>query len=347
MLYIHRTACISPQQSFGEVDIERLNESVENKLHAVEPKYEGIPPGLLRRMGKAVRIGVGAALPLIKQSHMPDGIIIGTANGGMEDCIKFLNQIIEYEEGMLTPGNFVQSTPNAIASQVSLMTANKNYNITHVHRGLAFENAIIDALMHVRENPSHSYLLGAVDEISAYNYNIDYLDGWYKRESVSNKTLYTTNSPASLAGEGAAMFLVSGKPENAIAKLSAMHTIHTGDEDLVREQLKNFVANNLTGNQQIDLFITGENGDNRLQKYYDACEDIVSTDTTIARFKHMSGEFPTASALALWIACWLVQHQQLPSHMIKKSSNQNQTEQILIYNNYKGTQHSFMLVSKI
>ena len=158
MFYIHQTTCISPQQTFPDAGLDHLNGSVENKLKVVEPSYEGIPPGILRRMGKAVRIGVGAALSIINQK--PDGIIIGTANGGMEDCIKFLNQIIDYDEGMLTPGNFVQSTTNAIAGQLGLMSSNKGYNITHVHRALAFENAIIDADMLLKENPGCSYLLG-------------------------------------------------------------------------------------------------------------------------------------------------------------------------------------------
>src|SRR5271154_6915768 len=142
MFYIHHINCISPQKTFSDIDIENINAPVENKLLVVEPSYEGIPLGILRRMGKAVRIGVGAALQIVKQN--PDGIIIGTANGGMEDCIKFLNQIIDYNEGMLAPGNFVQSTTNAVASQLGLMSANKGYNITHVHRALAFENAMTD-----------------------------------------------------------------------------------------------------------------------------------------------------------------------------------------------------------
>jgi hypothetical protein len=297
-------------------------------------------------MGKAVRIGVGAALPLLKHSPSPDGIIIGTANGGMEDCIKFLNQIIEYEEGMLTPGNFVQSTPNAIASQVSLLTANKHYNITHVHRGLAFENAVIDADMLVRDNPSATYLLGAVDEISTYNYNIDYLDGWYKKESISNMELYESKSPASIAGEGSAMFLVSGKKENALAELSDIHTMHTDDENLVKEELKRFLEKNLLRGEKIDLLISGENGDSRLQKYYFACEQTVHDDVAIVRFKHMSGEFPTASAFAFWLACHFVQNPHLPLHMIKKPFLQKEINKILVYNNFKGAQHSFMLVSK-
>jgi len=147
MFYIHQTCCISPQQTFRDVDLNKLFEQADGKMLAIEPSYEGIPPGQLRRMGKAVRMGTGAAMPIVKNNPKPDGIIIGTANGGKEDCVKFLNQIIEYDEGLLTPINFVQSTPNAIAAQIGLLTKNHGYNITHLHLGLAFEFAIIDADM--------------------------------------------------------------------------------------------------------------------------------------------------------------------------------------------------------
>jgi len=66
-------------------------------------------------MGKSIRMGVGAALPLMSETDSVNGIIMGSANAGMEECVKFLNQIVQYEEGQLTPGNFVQSTGNVIA----------------------------------------------------------------------------------------------------------------------------------------------------------------------------------------------------------------------------------------
>jgi len=346
MLYIHQTSAISPQQSFSNAAIDILHASVGNKLHVIEPDYPGIPPGLLRRMGKAVRIGVGAALPLLKHAASPEGIIVGTANGGMEDCIKFLNQIIEYEEGLLAPGNFVQSTANAIASTIGLLTANKKYNITHVHRGLAFENALMDAIMMSKENPEANYLLGAVDEISDYNYNIDWLDGWYKKEPVSNQDLYQTNSPASIAGEGSAMFLVNGISSGAIVSIQDISTIHSDDEKIVVSRLKDFVKKNLETDEKIDLLMTGENGDNRLLKYYTACENIFNDKTAIVRFKHMSGEFPTASAIGFWLASHILQSQHLPGHMIKRKFSDKKLRKILLYNSYKGQQHSFMLISK-
>ena len=50
-------------------------------------------------------------------------MLIGTANGGIEDSIMFLNQIHDYEEGRLTPTSFVQSTYNAIAGMMGMITS--------------------------------------------------------------------------------------------------------------------------------------------------------------------------------------------------------------------------------
>jgi hypothetical protein len=344
MFYIHQTSCISPQQSFSDIDLEKLNNAADDKLKVIEPTYEGIPLNILRRMGKAVRIGVGAALPMLVQN--PDGIIIGTANGGMEDCIKFLNQIIDYNEGMLAPGNFVQSTANAVASQLGLISSNKGYNITHVHRALAFENAMIDAQLMLHENPDSKYLLGGLDEISAYNYNIDYLDGWYKKEKISNTDLYMSNTSGSIAGEGSAVFLVGVFSEKAIAQVQAVQTIHSENVELVLEQLQFFLRKKLRDGEKIDLLLSGENGDNRLVNYYRAIENQIADDVAVARFKHMSGEYPTASSFALWMACYILQNQLVPHHSFKKNAGEKKYQRILIYNNYKGTQHSFILISK-
>lgn len=345
MFYIHQTSCISPQQTFQDADINKLFEPAEKKLQAIEPSYDVIPPGILRRMGKAVRMGVGAAMPMLQNNPKPDGIIIGTTNSGKEDSVKFLNQIIEYDEGLLTPINFVQSTPNAVAAQIGLLTKNHGYNITHLHLGLAFEFAMTDADMMLKENPLTSYLLGAVDDISIYNYYFEDKGGWYKKEDVSNKTLYETNSPGSIAGEAAAMFLVNGNETGSIAKVHAIDALHQEDESITKEKLQDFIGKYLPAGEKIDLMLTGENGDNRLLKYYSSCESVIKDDVTVARFKHMSGEYPTATAMGLWLCCDVLQNQYIPGHMIKNAAAKTRYKNVLIYNNYKGIQHSFILVS--
>lgn len=344
MFYIHQSSCITAQQAFADAATDTITESVNNKLYALDVNYDSIPPNVLRRLGKAVKMGIATGHSLISK-HTVDGIVIGTANGGLEDCIKFLNQIIEFEEGRLTPTNFVQSTTNAIAGQLSIMSGNKGYNITHVHRGLAFENALIDIEMLLQENPSNSYLVGGVDEISEYNYTIEELAGAFKKETISNIELLQSTTAGTIAGEGAAMFVVNNKKEDATAAIKGIQTLHTTDVSVVREQLAAFLAAHIKNNEKIDLLFSGRNGDSRLNGYYDMCEAQLQDQTPVVHYKHATGDFATTSAIALWIAGKTLESNSL--NAIIKIPFTGIVQNILLYNTYKGNQHSFILLSKI
>ena len=337
MLYIHQTSSISPQAG-----IDAPRGPVDNLLKAVEPSYQGIPGSVLRRMSKSVKMGVGAALPLLPSD--PRGILIGTGNGGVEDSVKFLKQIIDYDEGLLTPGTFVQSTANAIASQIGLLQHNNGYNATYVHRGLAFESALIDAAMLVKEHPGHRYLAGGVDEISDHHHRFEYAEGWFKKEDMAEKDLYTTDSPGSIAGEGSAMFIVSGVRANALAEVKGVLTLRSEDDNAVKAATQLFLERHLPAGTLPDLLLSGENGDNRGLGGYERCEAMMGPDTTIARFKHLCGEYPTASAYALWLACNLP--PVLPGHLVKRLSKEKSYRTILIYNRYELSQHSLILLEK-
>ncbi|RYY27722.1 MAG: hypothetical protein EOO04_09300 [Chitinophagaceae bacterium] len=350
MLYIQDSTCISSQSTFRNINLLSYLVPEGNKVSVIEPSYEEIPEKILRRMGKAVRLGVGAAMPLIAASGNPDGIIIGTANGGMEDCIKFLNQIIEYQEGMLTPTNFVQSTANAVAGQVGMLLKNNGYNITHVHRGHSFENAMFDAAMHLRQDPGARFLLGAVDEISAYNYNIDLLGGWYKTTAVDLSNFYESELPGCHPGEGSAMFVVDKKKRQGSVCIEALKTITSNDPNFVSKGFYDFINTNGLQQTPPSLYMSGENGDSRMVPFYSACESQMDR-VPVARFKHISGEFATASAIGLWLTVQILRTKTVPLHMWKKQPPDLETNtlsslnKILIYNNHKGVQHSFFLCS--
>jgi hypothetical protein len=324
MLYIHHASCICPQQG-----LDSPAAPVNNQLKAIEPRYEGIPGNVLRRMSKSVKMGIGAALPLLK--YVPDGILIGTGYGGMEDSVRFLNQIIEYDEGVLTPGTFVQSTANAIASQLGLLHHNRGYNITFVNRGLSFESALLDAAMLVKEHPGRNWLVGGVDEISDHHYRFECAQGWY-REGV-------------IAGEGAAFFLVNDRAAGAIAKISQIVLLGGEDEEVLRSAMTGILDG-----QSPDLLLSGENGDSRENEdsrahtWYRIAESLIGPDTGILRFKHLCGEYPTASAFALWLACNLP--AVLPGHLLKRARG-GTPRHILFYNNYKFTQHSLILLERL
>jgi len=338
-IYIKSSVCISARNTFGETDLSEHSLQTE-KLMAREPVYSMIAPAVLRRMGKAVRMTCGAVSKLNLENHPVNGIIIGTANGGMEDCIRFLNQIVQYDEGTLTPTNFVQSTPNAIASTIGMNHQCRGYNITHVHRGNAFENALLDAFMYLVENKNSTLLLGGIDEISDYNYNIERLGGWYKNEIPVNG-LYESKTEGSIAGEGCAAFTVSNNSESALLEIVDVSTLHSTDVDEVLQQLKQFCDKHAL-NLSETMLVSGHNGDVRNETLHYAVESHFQ-QSAIIRYKHFFGEFPTMSALALWLIGQAATNSGiLPEHFYLRKS-ESKIKNYLICNHYKGYQHGFIL----
>jgi len=345
MFYIHQMGCISPQQTFEPVDLEALHPVKDNKLNAVEPSYKTIPANQLRRMSKSVRMSIGAMSPFITGLKF-DGVIIGTANAGMEESGRFLDQLVEYDEDTLSPGNFVLSTSNAIAAQISLMFGNTGFNNTHVAKGHAFENAILDAAMLLAENLGSVFILGGVDEIASNNYLLDKQSGWFKSGIADDHDFYEANSPGTIPGEGSALFTVSNLPAGALAQVKAVQMINTDSGEELAESVQQFIDRMPA---KPNLLLSGENGNSDTLPYIDVVERIMGADVAIARFKHMTGEYPTASAFALWMAVKLLSGQtELPSHAIKSGIvNAADLSDIVIYNLHKGVQHSLIWVSKV
>jgi 3-oxoacyl-[acyl-carrier-protein] synthase II len=62
-------------------------------------------------------------------------------------------------------------------------------------------------------------------------------------------------------------------------------------------------------------------------------------------YKHLTGEFPTSSVLALWIASKILNSSEL--NPLMQINTNKPLKNILLYNTYKGHQHSFILVSAV
>ncbi len=346
-MYIKDLSCISPQKTTDSSFLEgKILNYTSNLVEAIEPDYtEIIPKGLLRRMGKAIRMGIWTGISLLEKHKDVKGIIIGTANGGLEDCIKFLNQIVQYEEGNLTPTNFVQSTPNAIAANLAMMTQNSSYNNTHVNMGLAFESALIDASLFFEEN-NGQLLVGAVEEISDYNFNIDLLKGWVKKEKCSLESLYNSNSTGSIVGEGASMFILENNPKDALARVVDVTQMISNNEEDVTNLLNRFLLNNDLTASDIDTIMIGLNGDVNNDVLYHQLINTHFPDQTILTYKNLVGEYPTSTGFALWLTTNILVGNGIPKNCQYKTFKKD-VKRVLIYNHYFKKQHGFILVEGI
>ena len=345
-MYITAIKAITPQPTFDNSIFEGNKTSHSgNKYLAQEPNYMGlIAPNLLRRMGKSIRLGIGAGFPLIQNEKNIDGIIIGSSEGGLEDCFKFLNQIVVYDEGTLSPTNFVQSTPNALAGNLALMTQNTCYNITHVHKGHAFENALIDAMMLMDEGKARSLLVGNVEEISDYNFNVESLAGQFKEEETTSENLLNSNTPGTVCGEGSCMFVMQADPENYLARILDVEQISYPTKDELQNMIEGLLKKNNLSPIDIDTLVLGYNGDNRTDHWYADISQSLFQNQPVYTYKDLVGEFPTSIAFATYLAANLLSGRSIALKPIKQSDKP--IKRVLVYNHYKGVQHGVVLMEK-
>ena len=350
-IYIRSSACISPQKTFGNSNL--LTEAVEYtkiRLRAIDPDYTAfIDPKLIRRMSHIIKMGVAAAQECLNRGNieMPGAIITGTAYGCLEDTASFLTRIIELHEELLPPTAFIQSTHNTVAAQIALMLKCRQYNNTFVHKGISFESALLDAIMLLKENEADNILVGGTDEITDASFTILSRLGLYKRWPVSNLSLFTTSSKGTIGGEGAVFFLLTDKPSaDNLAELSGVKAFYKpNDAAEIEQKIISFLAMHALQIDDIDLVITGKNGDLKNDEIYRQLSLSLFNNTALANYKHLCGEYPTSAAFALWLASNMIKKEEVPLVVIERSVKNANPKKVLIYNHYLNKYHSLMLVS--
>lgn len=308
-----------------------------NTLKAIEPNLRDyIPMNQLRRMGRAVRFGTGAAIKLMEKDSRfsnSDAIILTTANGGLEDCIKFLKQMTVYGDGALTPTNFVQSTPNAIAGNIALTSKNQGYNMTHVNNSFAFVDGLRDAFLFLRDRPASKILLGSVDEISDYNFNINTLRNDYKSENIDSLSLIESKTTGTICGEGCSFFGLESAPNDGkTPKIVAFDTLISDDETIILDFVRTFLNQNQLTTDQIDALMLGYNGNVTENATYDAVSDLCSNSNSYT-FKDLFGEHPSVISLGAWYGSQLLKGAKVinkPLRIVKK-----ELVHLLLFNKYK------------
>jgi len=220
------------------------------------------------------------------------------------------------------------------------------YNATYTHRGFSFESALIDALMQVGQNSGTHILAGSFDELTPGSYTITRRLGLWKRKPVSSLSLLSEPGRGTLPGEGVAFFLLSGSKGKASARLVSVRTLFApAGIDSVETELLNLLEEAGLSLSAIDLVILGVNGDRSADKSYNELTRGKLKRIPLAGFKHLCGEYDTASSFALWLAAGIIRDGHVPDVVLIGAGKPSRLDHILIYNHLRGINHSFMLVS--
>jgi 3-oxoacyl-(acyl-carrier-protein) synthase len=343
---------VSPQNTFGRSSLPTdLVEFKSNRLHTIEPDYSKlIDVKLIRRMSRIIKMGVAAALQCLQEASLqcPEAIITGTAYGCLEDTGVFLQKLIENKEEMLTPTAFIQSTHNTIGAQIALLLKCNSYNNTFVHRGFSFESALLDSMMLLNEKTVNNVLVGGIDEITDFSFGITRRFGLFKERIESNFNLFSETSKGSIAGEGAAFFLLNNQSSDEdYAVMEGIATFYKPvDSKEVEQNIQSFLDQHSISFNDIDVVISGRSGDMHGDKVYDDLNGTIFKNADVLQYKHLCGEYPTSTAFALWLASTIVKSGIKPNGVAYGRRDKN-IRRVLIYNHYQMIHHSLMLISNV
>lgn len=347
--YIQGMAAISPQHTFdGDLFTAPLLITDTNLLSCKEPDYKPfIPANSLRRMSRVLKMGLAASLQCLQRSHsgVPGAIVTGTGKGSLQDTERFLKEIDTYKETALNPTPFIQSTYNSLNGLIALQQQSTTYNNTYVHRGFSFESALLDSMMLLEEG-RENVLTGAFEEITPEHFIIKSKAGFWKDVRTSNVDLYKLSTPGSIAGEGAVFFVLDKvRKDHSVAAITGLRQLYKPSAEKPAATVTAFLTKHGLTAADIDVLITGRNGDSRYDHYYDSV--AAQLDVPELPFKHLCGEHDTAAAFGTWLGAMLLQQGKVPSQwfpMVKALPEQPQ--RVLLYNHFYGAQHVLLLLEK-
>lgn len=351
-VYIKGIGTISPQNTWNnQAFLDDFVAYEQGFLHAIEPNYkELLPSKSRRRMSKIVKMGVTAATHCLSDAKIetPDAVITGTGMGCLKDTEKFMTSIIKNEEKFLTPISFIQSTHNTVSGTIAIMKQCHGYNYTYVHRGFSFESALLDGMMLTLENESGNYLVGGVDELTDSYYATRGLLGKWRKADMKTDAILSYKSPGIVPGEGSAFFLLNKEKEGKnYASLDGIHTFYKPkDSKAIETEINAFLSRNNLTLDDVDVVVLGNTGDKDYDKHYIHLQQNYFTKQIQTCFKHLSGEFYTASGFGFWQAVKIAETQRIPD-AIRQNKVERPIKKVLLYNNYKNVNHSLMLVSHV
>lgn len=349
-VYINSASCISVQDTLKDQFFHDLTaENSTQILKAIEPNYkEFIPPAMIRRMSKTVKMSSVASHYALKEAgiEQPGAIIVGTGMGCSQDSEKFLKNVIDNNEEFLTPTFFIQSTHNTVAGQIALGLQCHSYNFTYVNTSSSLEFSFLDAKLQLNDEEAENVLVGAADEQTERTMELYRLNNTIKKEEDLPVDYLHSETDGVSWGEGAAFFVLGkNKTETSYAQLTDIRISNSLDTEETGSFILDFLAKNNVQAEDIDAVILGFSGDQKSDVYYTKAMDLFQ-NSALLYYKHLSGEFNTASGFSIFMACHILKEQQIPEIMMINPVKKTEVKNILLYNHLAGSDYSLVLLER-
>lgn len=299
-LEVRRSACLSGAGHTAATLARFLAGEPVAGVCPLEEVTRGIPPRALRRLKRLPRMALALAL-----GEPPEGdsagevrsIFMGTAFGPLSETHDFLAELFLSGEQLSSPTDFVGSVHNSVAGQLAMHHGATGPNVTATGEDDAFEQAVFLAALLPREDDFPCLVLGA--------------DEAHPRMSP----LVDPGAPAGGAlcdGGGALWATAAG--EGSRLRLTPVFLDSTPDRAELLDSLLDALGGASQLGERVGAVFVGIPAVRRAQGEEELRRWLARARFAgpVVDYRHLTGEFGTASALAAVLACRIREAGILP-----------------------------------
>ena len=307
------------------------------------PGADLFPRARLRRLGRAQAMALSAVRLSLQSAEGRElaaagddvAVCLGTAWAELGVELAFLENMIRRGEKGARPTKFANSVHNALASQVALEFNFTGENHSFTHHNLSFEDALWQGRNLVARGRARRVVVCGVDALTDFLL----LRGRLLGEHVH-------------PGEGAAALVLSKAEETRqhLARLDlvrARGSVKPGEIDTAEQAVFLEEAAAEAGIHPGGYhLLTGANGDPSLDAAYRQVAGLLDPAGGVGVYRHLTGDFATASALGLALAVRSVSGGALPREIrLVLAAETHAPRPVLLYHLNSDGSHSAIIVS--
>lgn len=267
-----------------------------------------LPPHLVRRLKRLPRMTLSLASAAHTDSGFeanPSSVFMGTGWGALSETYDFLTRLTDSQEQFPSPTDFVGSVHNGPAGQAAIMFGATGANITASGGDYSFEQALLAADLLMEEGQESCLVLGADES-----------------HQILSPLLDPSIAPGTSLADGGGALCLSRTREGArcLVRIPFYQSSATeGCIDLLIEALGGVQ----TLNCKYALLLAGipaavqEEGEGQLARFMaqSGCK------APVIRYRQLTGEFASASAVAAVMAVSFLASGQVPGDARALESN--------------------------
>lgn len=340
-IFIKAAKQISIQKPLSEDWMKSPIYHEEPLAFAMDPPFKDyISTRDARRMGKLIKRALTTSLVVMKETGIehPEAIISGTSIGSLDCTEKFLDNLVETNEQILSPTYFMQSPHNTVGSAIGIYTKNHSYNITYSHGACSFDLAVQDAWMQMQLGNISNALVGGFDEMVPSYFELLRRTGYVGKKGMVPCSEVSMSMIASTENES-----------KDLCELSGIRIGNYSAQKKLEEQVLQLLQESELTLEDVGGIMTGINGNAENDSFYQHLSGIKSISIPLLRYKHIFGENYTSPALGFYTAAHCLKRGAIQDFLYYGNDvARNKTlRSLLLVNHMNANECSLILLKKI